>query len=217
MYIVGGYIMKIAVVSSNGKVGRLVVAEALRRGFEVTGFARSENKSDAKQFVQKDIFDITAADLAGFDAVVDAFGTFSPDTLDLHTQSLMHLADAVANTDTRLLVVGGAGSLYVNKEHTMQLLDTPEFPKEYYPLAKAQADELVALRKRHDVKWTFVSPAAEFEADGKRTGEYILSGEEFTLNERGESVVSYADYAMALVDEIEKGHHVQQRISVVGK
>lgn len=129
--------MKIAVVSSNGKVGRLVVAEALRRGFEVTGFARSENKSDAKQFVQKDIFDITAADLAGFDAVVDAFGTFSPDTLDLHTQSLMHLADAVANTDTRLLVVGGAGSLYVNKEHTMQLLDTPEFPKEYYPLAKA--------------------------------------------------------------------------------
>lgn len=209
--------MKIAVVSSNGKVGRLVVAEALRRGFEVTGFARSENKSEAKQFVKKDIFDITAADLAGFDAVVDAFGTFAPDTLDLHTKSLMHLADAVANTQTRLLVVGGAGSLYVNKEHTLQLLDTPEFPKEYYPLAKAQTDELVALRKRNDVKWTFVSPAAVFDPEGKRTGEYILGGEEFTLNERGESVVSYADYAVAMVDEIETGNHVQQRISVVGK
>lgn len=209
--------MKIAVVSSNGKVGRLVVAEALRRGFEVTGFARSENKSDAKQFVKKDIFDITADDLAGFDAVVDAFGTFAPETLDLHTKSLMHLADAVANTQTRLLVVGGAGSLYVNKEHTLQLLDTPEFPKEYYPLAKAQTDELVALRKRNDVKWTFVSPAAVFDPEGKRTGEYILGGEEFTLNERGESVVSYADYAVAMVDEIETGNHVQQRISVVGK
>lgn len=209
--------MKIAVVSSNGKVGRLVVAEALRRGFEVTGFARSENKSEAKQFVKKDIFDITADDLAGFDAVVDAFGTFAPDTLDLHTKSLMHLADAVANTQTRLLVVGGAGSLYVNKEHTLQLLDTPEFPKEYYPLAKAQTDELVALRKRNDVKWTFVSPAAVFDPEGKRTGEYILGGEEFTLNERGESVVSYADYAVAMVDEIETGNHVQQRISVVGK
>lgn len=209
--------MKIAVVSSNGKVGRLVVAEALRRGFEVTGFARSENKSDAKQFVKKDIFDITADDLAGFDAVVDAFGTFAPETLDLHTKSLMHLADAVANTQTRLLVVGGAGSLYVNKEHTLQLLDTPEFPKEYYPLAKAQTDELVALRKRNDVKWTFVSPAAVFDPEGKRTGEYILGGEEFILNERGESVVSYADYAVAMVDEIETGNYVQQRISVVGK
>lgn len=209
--------MKIAVVSSNGKVGRLVVAEALRRGFEVTGFARSENKSEAKQFVKKDIFDITTDDLAGFDAVVDAFGTFAPDTLDLHIKSLMHLADAVANTQTRLLVVGGAGSLYVNKEHTLQLLDTPEFPKEYYPLAKAQTDELVALRKRNDVKWTFVSPAAVFDPEGERTGEYILGGEEFTLNERGESVVSYADYAVAMVDEIETGNHVQQRISVVGK
>ncbi|SUP41664.1 NAD(P)-dependent oxidoreductase [Veillonella criceti] len=209
--------MKIAVVSSNGKVGRLVVAEALRRGFEVTGFARSENKSEATQFVKKDIFDITAADLAGFDAVVDAFGTFAPETLELHTKSLMHLADAVANTNTRLLVVGGAGSLYVNKEHTTQLLDTPEFPKEYYPLAKAQTDELVELRKRNDVKWTFVSPAAEFDPEGKRTGEYILGGEEFTLNERGESVVSYADYAVAMIDEIEKGNHIQQRISVVGK
>lgn len=65
--------MKIAVVSSNGKVGRLVVAEAFRRGFDVTGFARSENKSDATKFVQKDIMDITKEDLAGFDAVVDAF------------------------------------------------------------------------------------------------------------------------------------------------
>lgn len=104
--------------------------------------------------------DITKEDLAGFDAVVDAFGTFAPDTLDLHTKSLMHLSDAVANTDTRLLVVGGAGSLFVDKEHTTQLLDTPEFPKEFYALAKAQADELAELRKRNDVKWTFVSPAA---------------------------------------------------------
>ncbi len=99
----------------------------------------------------------------------------------------------------------------------MQLLNTPDFPEAYYPLAKAQADELVALRKREDVKWTFVSPTADFQADGARTGEYILSGEEFTLNDKGESVVSYADYAIAMVDEAEAGKHVQMRISVVGK
>lgn len=76
---------------------------------------------------------------------------------------------------------------------------------------------MVELRKRNDVKWTFVSPAADFQADGARTGEYILAGEEFTVNNRGESVVSYADYALAMVDEIEKGNHIRQRISVVGK
>jgi len=76
---------------------------------------------------------------------------------------------------------------------------------------------LAELRKRNDVKWTFVSPAAIFDPEGARTGEYILAGEEFTVNDRGESVVSYADYALAMVDEIEKGNHIQQRISVVGK
>lgn len=209
--------MKIAVVSSNGKVGKLVVAEALRRGLDITGFARSVNQSETKQFVQKDLFDLTKDDLNGFDVVIDAFGTFAPDSLDLHTKSLMHLADLVANSNTRLLVVGGAGSLYVNKEHTVQLLDKPEFPEIFYALAKAQADELVELRKRHDVKWTFISPAADFRPDGARTGEYILSGEEFTLNDKGESVISYADYAIAMVDEAVAGKHVQKRISVVGK
>lgn len=68
-----------------------------------------------------------------------------------------------------------------------------------------------------DVKWTYVSPAAEFEADGIRTGEYILAGEEFTVNSKGESVIRYADYAIAMVDEIEKGNHIRQRISVLGK
>lgn len=209
--------MKIAVVSSNGRVGRLVVAEALRRGFDVTGFARSENKSEATKFVKKDIFEITKEDLAGFDAVVDAFGGFTPDTFPLYTTTAMHLSDAVSNTDTRLLIVGGAGSLYLDKEHTKRLMDAPDFPAEYMGVAKAAADELVELRKRNDVKWTFVSPAADFRADGPRTGEYILAGEEFTVNERGESIVSYADYAIAMVDEIEKGNHIQQRISVVGK
>ena len=72
------------------------------------------------------------------------------------------------------------------------------------------------LRKRQDVKWTYLSPAADFQVDGARNGKYLLAGEEFTLNSRGESVISYADYAIAMVDEIEKGHHIQKRISVVG-
>lgn len=206
---------RIAVVASNGRNGRLIVREAVARGFDVTGFARSENKSEAQHFAQKGIMDITADDLAGFEAVVDAFGAWTPETLPLHTTTSQHLANVLSGTQTRLLVVGGAGSLYVDPEHTTQLYETPDFPKEYVPTASAQADELAELRKRDDVRWTFVSPAANFQADGERTGSYILAGEELTLNERGESVISYADFAIAMVDEVESGNHVRQRISVV--
>lgn len=206
---------KIAVVASNGRTGQLIVKEAVARGFDVTGFARSANKSEAQHFVQKDIMDITADDLAGFEAVVDAFGAWTPETLPLHTTTSQHLADVLSGMQTRLLIVGGAGSLYVDPEHTTQLYETPDFPQEYVPTASAQADELAELRKRDDVRWTFVSPAGDFQADGERTGSYILAGEELTLNERGESVISYADFAIAMADEVESGDHVKQRISVV--
>ena len=79
------------------------------------------------------------------------------------------------------------------------------------------AEALAELRERKDVRWTYISPACDFQADGERTGEYILGGEELTLNERGESIISYADFAVAALDEIESGNHVGQRISVVRK
>ncbi len=96
-------------------------------------------------------------------------------------------------------------------------MDGPDFPDMFKPLAAAQSKALDELRLRKDVKWTFISPAGDFQAEGERTREYILAGEELTLNEKGESIISYADYAIAMVDEIEKGNHVQQRISVVRK
>ena len=151
----------------------------------------------------------------GFGVVVDAFGAWTPDTLPQHSTSLMHLCDILSGSDIRLLVVGGAGSLYINAEHTLQVMDGSDFPEIFKPLAAAQGKALEELRKRNDVKWTFISPAGDFQADGKRTGKYILAGEELTLNSKGESIISYADYAVAMVDEIEKGNHIQQRISVV--
>lgn len=76
-------------------------------------------------------------------------------------------------------------------------------------------DELAALRPRTDAKWIFVSPATDFQADGAKTGKYILGGEELTLNAAGESVISYADYALGMVDLIESGSHVGERVSLV--
>lgn len=208
---------KIAVVAANGKAGQLIVREAVERGNDVTAFVRSENRTVAENVVVKDIMDLTPKDLVGFDAVVDAFGVWTPETLPQHSTTLAHLCDILSGTDTRLLVVGGAGSLYVNPEHTMTVSETPDFPEMFKPLASAMAEALSDLRERDDVRWTYISPAGDFQAEGERTGEYILAGEELTLNDRNESIISYADYAIAMVDEIESGDHIQQRISVVCK
>ena len=118
--------MKLAVVCANGKAGQKIVEEALGRGLDVTAVVRGENRSAATQVVQKDLFDLTPQDLAGYDVVVDAFGAWTEDTLPLHGTSLQHLCDCLSGTGTRLLVVGGA-----------DLLDgTPIFDiKPYVPLA----------------------------------------------------------------------------------
>ena len=207
--------MKIAVVCANGKEGKLLVQEAVDRGLDVTAVVRGENRSAAEKVLNKDLFQLTAEDLKGFDVVIDAFGAWTEETLPQHSTSLKHLCDILSGTETRLLVVGGAGSLYVNPEHTACVADGPDFPDAFKPLAAAMAKALSELRERRDVKWTYISPAADFQAEGEKTGKYILGGEELTVNSRGESIISYADYAAAMIDEAVKGNHIQQRISVV--
>ena len=207
--------MKMAVVCANGKAGKLIVKEAVERGLDVTAIVRGENRSAAKKALIKDLFDLTSADLKGFDVVVDAFGAWTPETLPLHSTSLKHLCDILSGTDTRLLVVGGAGSLYVDPKHTAQVMDGPDFPEVFKPLATNMGKALDELRGRNDVMWTYISPAGDFQAEGERTGKYIQAGEELTLNGRGESIISYADYAIAMVDEAVSGNHIRQRICVV--
>ena len=210
---------KVAVVCAAGKEGRLLVDEAVARGYDVTGFVRGSDKvaNPKAKTVVKDLFDLTREDLIGFDAVIDAFGAWTPETLPLHKTSLKHLCDVLSGTKVRLLVVGGAGSLYVNPEHTVQVKDLEGFPAMFKPLADMQGAALDDLRKRNDVQWTYLSPAGDFVADGERTGEYLLGGEEYFVNDRGESRISYADYAIAMIDEIENANNIQKRFSVIGK
>ena len=209
--------MKIAVLCANGKAGSLITKEAVGRGLDVTAVVRGENHSVAPKSISKDLMDLAKDDLSGFDVVVDAFGAWTPDTLSQHSTTLAHLCDILAGTKTRLLVVGGAGSLYLDKSHTTSLSDAPNFPDGYKPLAAAMAKALGELRLRNDVDWTYVSPAADFRADGVRTRKYTLAGEELTMNAKGESILSYADYAIAMVDLAVGGGHVKERVSVVGE
>ena len=209
--------MKVAVVAANGKAGKLIVKEAVDRGMDVTAIVRGENKTAAQNTISKDLFDLTKDDLKRFDVVVDAFGNWTPDAINLIPDATVHMAEVLKGTDTRLLVVGGAGSLYVNPEHTQTVVDVTPFPDAAMPVVNGHGKALEELRKFEDTKWTYVSPARDFQAEWDRTGKYILGGEELVLNSKGASVISYADYAIAMVDEIESGNHIKERISVVSE
>lgn len=209
--------MKIAVIGANGKSGSLIVKEALSRGHDVTAIVR---KADAKvdpkaNVLVKDLFQLTYDDLKPFDVIIDAFAAWTPETLPQHQTSLKHLTDILSGKLNRLLVVGGAGSLYVNPEQTVRLVDTPQFPDEFKPLANNMAKGLDQLKKCNDVQWTYLSPAIEFIADGPRTGHYTSGGEQVLFNSNGKSHVSYSDYAIAMIDEAEHAKHIKQRFTIV--
>ena len=130
---------------------------------------------------------------------------------------LKHLCDILSGKNIRLLVVGGAGSLYVNNNHTLQIMDRADFPDIFKPLAPNMGKALDDLRTRNDVQWTYISSAWDFQAEGEKTCKYIFAGEELTLNSKGQSIISYADYAAAMIDEALNGTHIQERISLVRK
>lgn len=211
--------MKIAVIGANGKAGQSIVKEALSRGYDVTAIVRKNNAlfDDKVHILIKDLFELEYEDLKEFGAIVDAFGVFAPNLLHLHQTSLKHLTDILSNKPNRLLVVGGAGSLYITDDHTLRLSDSPDFPDAFKPLALAMAKALAQLKNVNDVNWTYLSPAANFVADGVRTGHYLLGNENLLLNSKGESQISYADYAIAMVDEIESAKHIKQRFTVVSE
>ena len=209
--------MKVAIIGANGKSGSNLVQEALKQGHDVTAIVRNkEYKNGDVKVVYKDVFELSKADLAGFDAVISAFAAWTPETFGLHKKVAKHLADALSGTKTRLLAIGGAGTLYADDKQTM-VMDTPSFPAGYMGVAKATAESFFELKGRTDVLWTYVSPAGDYDANGARTGKYVLGGDNLILNSKNESYISYADLALAVVDELKNGAFVQKRFTAVGE
>jgi len=211
--------MKIGIIAASGKAGATSLKEAVSRGHEVTAFVRDASKiqDGGVKVVQKDVFQLSAEDVAGLDAVVNAFGAPLGQE-HLHAEAGHALIKTFRGApDTRLIVVGGAGSLYVDEAKTLRLVDTPEFPDMFKGTASAQARNLEELKESVGVKWTFVSPSAFFNPEGKRTGTYRTGKDNLLVNSAGESHVSYADYAIAIVDEIENPQHLNERFTVVSE
>ena len=214
--------MKVALIGATGFVGTPVLAELLNRGHQVTVLARNPGKLAAQPgltVVAADALDAAqvAAAVAGHDAVVSAYnpGWSELQIHDLFLQGSDAIVEGVKRAGLkRLLVVGGAGSLFVAPG--VQLVDTPAFPAEYKQGALAAREALNRLKLETTLDWSFVSPPIGL-APGARTGQY-RTGLDNLLPGVGDTPagISVADLAVAMVDELETPRHVQQRFTVAG-
>jgi len=211
--------MKIVITGASGFVGSAILTEVLDRGHEVTAIVRDPEKIKPHPRLHPQKGDIYNSDemarlVAGHDAVISAFspGKTDADTRNKHVQGIRTTIAAMKRAGIkRLLVVGGAGSLEVKPG--LRVIDTPDFPDQWKGTALATADVLQLLRREHDLEWTCLSPSAMLQP-GTRTGKFRLGTDQLLTNARGESSISLEDYAVAMMDEVEKPKHVRQRFTV---
>lgn len=207
--------MNILVIGANGKAGHRIVEKALKAGHQVTGLVRREGAIEGIPTIVKDALQLTKQELTQFDVVVNATSAFTPDTYHLPADLTLLLVKALANTNTRLIAIGGAGSLYVDEDHTVQLNDTLEFPKEFLARSKTHDKSDDILRKFSNVDWTMFTPPPILDAEGPESNDYVLGNENVILNKEGKPYISYATFAQILVDEINNHKFGRQRFTAV--
>lgn len=210
--------MNVTLIGASGFIGSALLQEALARGHQVKALVRRPDQlkpQERLQTTKADVFDADAlASLVrGSDAVITAFSGHSHG--DVRNDYLRGLRAIVKATQAaavpRLLVVGGAGSLYVAPG--LQVVDTPDFPEQWKGSALGARDGLNYLREQESLDWTMLSPAALIQP-GERTGQFRLGKDDLLQDAQGHSRISLADYAIAMIDELEKPAHRRQRFTV---
>jgi hypothetical protein len=201
--------MRVAVIGATGKIGSKITAELLGRGHSVTAIVRDPDKAPANPHLKAVKGDVTdpdsvAALVRGHDAVISS-APFNP---GISPQVLA----AVRNSGVkRYIAVGGAGSL--KAADGKLVMDNPQIPAAWLPSIKEGSELLKLLRADQQLDWTFFSPAVLI-GPGERTGKFRLGGDEVVTAADGKSSISYDDYAIALVDELEKPRHVRGRFTI---
>jgi len=209
--------MKIALVGATGNIGRQIARHALAHGHQVTAVVRSEKDLPAElagaqlAIAALDDTAALAAVIAGHDVLASAYGPRPGDDIGQIASVADQLVAAARQAKVpRVVVVGGAGSLEIAPGH--RVVDLPDFPAAYKAEATKGAEFLDLLEHETQLDWTFLSPSAEF-VPGERTGKFRIGKDNLLSNEDG-SRISFEDYAIALVDEIEKPQHSRQRFTV---
>jgi putative NADH-flavin reductase len=207
--------MNVVLYGASGMVGSRVLKELVSRGHQVTAVVRNPSKVPASpgvKVVQGDALDAkdVAAKVAGADAVISSYAPPADKAGTLLEAVHALIAGTKEAGVKRLLVVGGAGSLLVAPG--VDVIDSGHLPAEYMEIAIAHRDALKTL-KSAELDWTYFSPAA-FIQPGERTGKFRLGGDSLIADEKGTSSISAEDYAIALVDELERPAHVRQRFTI---
>ncbi len=202
--------MKITLLGATGNIGSRILKEALARGHKVTAIVRNPEKltfvNENLQVIQGDALepDTLRDALKSAEAVISALSPSFADQGPFLAANRNLMALAKDEKTLRLVVVGGASSLYV--EPGVRLFDTGVMPKEWTPYLNAHFEVLAAL-KESGLSWTYFSPAATIEA-GERTGKYRKGGTDLIKDAEGNSRITYEDYAVALLDELEKPERI---------
>lgn len=212
------YGMNITLIGASGFIGSAVLKEALARGHHVSALVtRPERLAPHPRLtaLAANVIDVEllTAQLAGADVVVSAFsGHAQEDVLGYFVAGIGNIINAVRQAGVpRLLAVGGAGSLEVSPG--VQLIDTPTFPAQYKATAEGARQALQLLRQEASLNWTVLSPAAVI-APGERTGNYRTGLDQLLTAADGSSAISVEDFALALVNELERPAHPRQRFTV---
>jgi uncharacterized protein len=209
-------IMNVALYGATGKSGSRILKELVARGHRVTAIVRHPDKlpkpTPGVLVKQDDLSDPAkiAAAVNGAEVVISAYAS-PPDNPEAIVGVTERQIQALSRGGrARLLVVGGAGGL--NVAPGVALVDSPGFPEAFQPIARAHVKAFDVL-KASSIDWTYLAPAAYF-VPGERTGKFRLGKDELIADEQHESRISMEDYAIALVDEVEKPRHIRQRFSV---
>jgi uncharacterized protein len=207
--------MNVVLYSATGMIGSRILNELVSRGHRVIAVVRDPSRVPANPSVaavKGDILDPedVAAKVRGADGVISAYGPGAGDVNDLLAATRSLIAGLHKASVSRLIFVGGAGSLLVAPN--VDLIDSGHLPEQFMAIAIAHRDALNILRES-DLAWTYFSPAAFIEP-GPRTGKFRLGADSLLADDHGNSRISAEDYAIALVDELENPTHIRQRFTI---